>query len=85
MDIDGIKYYYVEVKNRITDVKFHTFLRAFNLPGVIDQAVEYMAYIVSAENGFETTATEAVSLGWTFSINEVSKEKYYEAVEHDRR
>lgn len=78
MDIDGIKYYYVEVKNKITDVKSHTFLRAFNLPGVIEQAVEYMAYIASAEHGFEITATEAVSLGWTFSIHEVSKEEYYE-------
>lgn len=85
MDIDGIKYYYVEVKNKITDVKFHTFLRAFNLPGAIDQAVEYMAHVASAEYGFETTATEAVSLGWTFSINEVSKEEYYKAVEHGRR
>ena len=85
MDIDGIKYYYVEVKNKIIDVKFHTFLRGFTLLGIINQAVEYMAYIASAEHGFETTATEAVSLGWAFSIHEVSKEEYYEAVEHGRR
>lgn len=85
MDIDGIKYYYVEVKNKITNAKFHTFLRGFTLSGVIHQAVEYMAHIASAEYGFETTATEAVSLGWAFSINEISKEEYYKAVEHDRR
>ena len=76
-----ISYFRVIAENKELHDKYYTFFREFDLERAMIKAIRYMAECaVDCGHLTEENPELAAKNGWTFHIEEVSLEEYYNAM-----
>ena len=81
-----VSYFRVIVENKEQREKYYTFFREFDLERAIVRSCQYMAECaVDCGHLTEESPELAVQSGWTFKVEEVSLEDYYNAMRGEEK